>query len=260
MRDAERGRQAEAQIDPLRAADPVALHRLDRIGPAVQFVQPGEELLGIIRDLQEPLRNRTALDHRAGAPAAPVDHLFVGQHGLVDRIPVDLGILAVGQALFHQPREHQLFPAVIIRRAGRELARPVVGKTQALELAPHMLDVGVSPARGRGSVLDRRVLGRQPEGVPTHRLQHVLAPHPVVAADDVADGVIPHVAHVKCAGRIRQHGEAVEFFSARFFVHFEGFPGLPALLHPDLDFGRIVRRRCHRFRVPSDMPRSGPEA
>ena len=35
---------------------------------------------------------------RAGAPAAAVDHLLVGEHGLVDRVPVDLGGLAVDEA------------------------------------------------------------------------------------------------------------------------------------------------------------------
>ena len=36
---------------------------------------------------------------RAGAPAAAVDHLLVGQHRVVDRVPVDPGLLAVDQAL-----------------------------------------------------------------------------------------------------------------------------------------------------------------
>ena len=44
----------------------------------------------IVGDLEEPLRQLALLDHGAGAPAAAVDHLLVGQHRLVDRVPVDL--------------------------------------------------------------------------------------------------------------------------------------------------------------------------
>ena len=40
-------------------------------------------------DLEEPLVELALLDQRARAPAAAVDHLLVGEHGLVDRVPVD---------------------------------------------------------------------------------------------------------------------------------------------------------------------------
>ena len=61
------------------------------------------------------------LDQGAGAPAAPVDHLFVGEHGLVDRVPVDDLGLPVSDALFQHLEEQPLVPFVVLGLAGRSL-------------------------------------------------------------------------------------------------------------------------------------------
>ncbi len=220
----------EVDLQTLAAAQPVALHGLHRVGPARQRVQAVQQLLRVVGDLQEPLRDLALLDHRAGAPAAAVDHLLVGQHGVVDRVPVHHRVLAVRQALLQQPGEHQLFPAVVLRAAGGELAAPVDRVAQRLQLAAHVLDVGVGPLRRCGGVLDRGVLRRQAERVPAHRLQHVLALHALVAADHVADGVVAHVAHVQRAGRVRQHGEAVELRPRRVLLHRVGALRVPVAL------------------------------
>jgi hypothetical protein len=50
-----------------------------------------------IGDLEEPLRQFAPFHLRAGTPALAVDHLFIGQHGHVDRVPVDHRVLAVDQ-------------------------------------------------------------------------------------------------------------------------------------------------------------------
>jgi hypothetical protein len=54
----------------------------------VERAEAVEQLLGEVGDLQEPLVELAPLDQRAGAPAAAVDHLLVGEHGHVDRVPV----------------------------------------------------------------------------------------------------------------------------------------------------------------------------
>ena len=74
---------------PFGAADPVLLHQPHLGRPALQAVEGAAQLLGIVGDAEEPLRELAPLDHRAGAPAPAVDHLLVGQHGLIDRVPVD---------------------------------------------------------------------------------------------------------------------------------------------------------------------------
>ena len=186
----------EVQLHPFGTADPVFLHRLDLFRPAVQLVQVVEQFVRVGGDFHEPLRDFLAFHQSAGAPAAPFDHLLVGEYGLIHRIPVHRRHLFIHQALFVELGEEPLLPAVVLRRAGGQLPVPVVAEAQTLELAAHVIDVLVGPGRRRGVVLDRRVFRRQAEGVPAHGLQHVLAQHPLIAADHVADGVVAHMAHV----------------------------------------------------------------
>ena len=72
-----------------------------------------------------------------------------------------------------------------------------------LELAAHGGDVVVGPGAGMDLLVHRRVLGRQAEGVPAHRVQHVEAARPLVARDHVAHRVVAHVAHVDAPRRDR---------------------------------------------------------
>src|SRR6185369_10935954 len=106
--------QVEADFQALGAPDPVALHRLDRIRPAGQLVQTIEKLLRVRSDLEEPLGDFALLDDGAGAPAAAIDDLLVGQYGLVDRIEVHDAVLAVDQALLEQAHEHALLVNVVL--------------------------------------------------------------------------------------------------------------------------------------------------
>ena len=172
----------EIDLRALGPADPVALHGLDRLGP-VDVVELVEQFLAIVGDAQEPLRNLAALDHGAGAPAAPVDDLLVGEHGLVDGVPVHLRFPAVCDPLLEQAGEQPLLPAVVLGSAGRELAAPVVGEPELSELGLHVLDVLVGPARGRHLVLHRRVLRGKAERVPAHGLKDVAPAHALVPAE-----------------------------------------------------------------------------
>ena len=51
----------ELQLNPFRAADPVALHGLDLFRPVFQLVQIRQQLFGVVSDLHEPLGNFLAL-------------------------------------------------------------------------------------------------------------------------------------------------------------------------------------------------------
>ena len=82
-------------------ADPVFLHQLHPLGPAGQLgTHAIQKLFGVISDLQVVARNLAFFNNCAGAPALPVNHLLVGQHGLINRVPVDDLRLAVGDAFF----------------------------------------------------------------------------------------------------------------------------------------------------------------
>ena len=53
-----------------------------------------------MRDVEVVTRNLALLDQCTGAPATAVDHLFIGQHGLVFRVPIHHLGFTVGDAFF----------------------------------------------------------------------------------------------------------------------------------------------------------------
>ena len=63
--------------------------------------------------------------------------------------------------------------------------------------------------RGVVAALDRSVLGRKAERVEPERAQHRMALHRAVAYEDVAERVVPNVALVGWAARVRVHGQHV---------------------------------------------------
>ena len=206
--------QRERDLDTLAAADPVGLHGPHTLRPAIEPLERAEQLIGVGRDVEVVHRDLALLDQRAGAPATAVDHLLVGEHGLVERIPVHDAGLFVCDAFFAHPQEQPLIPAVIGRVAGRELTLPVERKPERLQLLLHVRDVVAGPF-GRGDAVGHRgVLRGQTERIPTHRLHHVAALHTHEARQRIADGVIAHMTHVQPPGGIREHGEAVELLAA----------------------------------------------
>jgi hypothetical protein len=176
-----------------------------------------------------------AFDDGAGAPAAAVDDLLVGEHRLVHRIPIDLGIFLVEKPLSEQPCEQPLLPAVILGPAGGELAVPVIGEAQLLELSPHVVDVLVGPLCRRDLVLHGGILRRQAECIPSHGLQDILTLHALIAADDIADGVVAHVTHVQASAGIGEHGQAIELLPVRVLGDSEHTGLFPMALNPGLD-------------------------
>ena len=198
----------EDDLRALRAPDPVALHRLDVLGPADR-AEILEQPVGVVGDAKEPLRQLAHLDERARALTAAVLDLLVGEHGLLDGIPVDGGLLLVGQALAEEGQEDPLRPAVDPRLVGAELARPVDRDPPLAKLALKRGDRGVRGVARMLSGGDRVVLGGQAEGVVTHRVQHAAAGATVEVRDRVADRVDLQVADVRLAARIGQHLEHV---------------------------------------------------
>src|SRR5690606_20564399 len=180
-------------------------------------------------------------DQRTGAPAPAIDHLLVGQYGLVYRVPVHGAVLAVDHALLVQTGEQPLLPAVVVGFAGGDFAGPVHGQAQALQLGLHVLDVFVGPLGRRHLVLHGGVLRRHAERIPAHGLQDVLAQHALVAGNYVTDGVIAHVPHVQLAAGVGEHRQAIEGVLAGLFAHFKGFLRIPVGLRGGFDFtGQIL--------------------
>ena len=115
---------AERDLGALGAADPVLLHG-HHVRRPLDVVDVLEQPVGVLGDAEEPLLELAHLDQRAAALAAAVDHLLVGQDGLVVGAPLDRRLLAVGEAALEQAQEDPLGPAVVARLVRAELARPV---------------------------------------------------------------------------------------------------------------------------------------
>ena len=234
------GGVGEGDFAALAAADPVGLHDLHPLRPPRELLKIAEELVGVAGDVQVIHRDLALFHESPRAPAPPLDHLLVGEHGLVDGIPVHDPRPAVGDALFQHAQEQPLVPPVITRVAGGELTAPIDAEAERLQLRAHIFDVLTGPARGRHTVADGGVLGRQAERDPAHGLQHVTALHAHEAGQYVADGIIAHMPHVQPPRWVGQHGQAIEFLPSRVLAHLEGAMPFPVLLRGALDGGRIV--------------------
>ncbi|MNI30752.1 hypothetical protein D3C73_846100 [compost metagenome] len=196
----------EGETQAFGLADPVFLHQAHALGPAGQVVLDGaQQFVGVVGDAQVVAGDFALFNQRARPPATAVDDLFVGQHGLVDRVPVDDLGLAVGHALFQHFQEQPLVPLVVLGIAGAHFARPVDCQTHRLHLLLHVGDVVVGPFGRRYLGLDGGVFRRHAEGVPAHGHQDVIATHAQLAGHHVVDGVVAHVAHVQLAAGVGQH-------------------------------------------------------
>ena len=171
----------EVELDTLRATDPVCLHDLYFIRPAIELVEVFKQLVAEIGNFDKPLRNFAAFDECARAPATAIHNLLIGEHGLVNGVPVDLGFFLIHKALFEESGEKPLLPAIVVWVTGRHLAAPVVSVAEALQLFAHVVNIAVGPFCRRGVVFRRRIFCRETEGIPTHRLQNILAEHALEA-------------------------------------------------------------------------------
>ena len=95
--------------------------------------------------------------------------------------------------------------------AGGDFAAPVDREAECLQLAAHGGDVVVGPRLRMNLSLHRGVLGRQAEGVPTHRVQDVEALGHFVAGHHVTHGVVADMAHMDAPRRIGEHLQHVVF-------------------------------------------------
>ncbi len=237
--------QGEADPGALAPPDPVGLHGPHPVRPAVQPIQRRQQIRSILRDAHEPLGELPLLDHGARPPAAAVDHLLVRQHGAVDRVPVDPALLPLHQSGPQHVQEQLLLLAVVLGVAGRKLSRPVDRKAHLPQSGAHRRDVGARPFGGMHAALPCCILGRQPECIPSHRVQHRVPARALVTRHDIAERIVAHVAHVDLAARIREHLQNVVFgLAIRGHVGHAEAPGLiPGLLPARLGGLEIVAGR-----------------
>ena len=74
--------KGKANLCSLAAANPVGLSLLNLVWP-VERRDVGQELVGILSNLEEPLLHWLLHHHFFTAPAPAIDHLLICQHGLI---------------------------------------------------------------------------------------------------------------------------------------------------------------------------------
>ena len=263
------GGRREADRRARAAADPVALHLLDRVGP-VEPVQVGDQPVGVRGDADHPLLQRPPEDREVAPLGAAVGgDLLVGQDRAQAGAPVDQRLVAVGEAVgvddlaaldrrtarptagptgscpapargcpsassasssligrarsasvvvpaLEDLQEDPLRPPVERDVGGGHAPAVVVAQAQPPELAAHGGDVRLGGDPRVLAGLHRVLLGRQAEGVEAHRVQHVVAGHPLVAGEHVGADVAERVADVQpVAAGVREHVQHVELRAVR---------------------------------------------
>ena len=256
------GGRREVDLGAEAAADPVALHRLDRVAP-VEQVEVVDQPVGVGGDTHHPLAH-VPLEHRevAAVAAAVGGDLLVGDHRAEAGTPVDRGLADVGEAVIVDDlgplADAEICPRAAVRRrarAGLELGDELADRTGTVEVVvvpgvedlaedplcpPVELGVGCRHAaarvvceaesaqlaavggdvlrrgdRGVLSGLDGELLGGQAEGVEPHRVQHVVAGHPLEAGEHVGADETERVAHVQAAARrVGEHVEHEQLLAA----------------------------------------------
>ena len=232
-------RNAETELEAAAPADPILLHQTDLVGPLVERLQPLEQIVGEVGDLEEPLGELAPLDRRPRAPALAVDHLLIGEHGHVDRVPIDLAFLAIDQPGIEQVEELRLLVPVIRRVAGRELSGPVEREADALQLLAHRFDIGPGPLPWMDLALHRGIFGRHPKRVPAHRVQHFHTLHPAEAGQHVPHRIVADMPHVDAPGRIGEHLQHVGLGLVAVAVGAETLRLVPARLPAPVGFSRV---------------------
>ena len=231
----------ESDLNALALADPVALHVLRALRP-VDLVQAFQQLLGEGGLVDDPLLHVLADHGIAAALALAVDDLVVRQHRAQLFAPVHGHVDVLGVAVQIQLLEDPLGPVVELRIARRDHLVPVVVEAQLLQLAAEGLDVFLREAfrmvPGGNGVL----LRRQAERVVAHRMEDVIALHPLHPADDIRRGVALGMAGVQAdAAGVGEHVQRVELgFGEIPYVRMEGLVLLPEFLPFRLDHLRVI--------------------
>ena len=109
--------------------------------------------------------------------------------------------------------KNPLRPLIVTRVGGVDLALPVVGKADGLQLGFEFCDVIARGQRGMLTGLDGILLGGETKSVPAHGMEDVAPAESLVPRDNVRGRITFRVSHVQTgAARVGKHVEHVEFW------------------------------------------------
>ena len=199
----------QIELQALTAANPVFLHGLYSIRPALQEIQILQQYISIISNLQEPLGQILLDNLRITAPALALNNLLIGQYCATGFTPVYIGLFLVSQTTLIEQLEEPLSPTIIIRAAGSYRAIPVIGQAHFTLLTLHIIHIGIGPVRWLYTMLNSSILCWHTKGIKTHWMNNIKALHSLVASQNITNGIIPHMAHMQIARWIWEHFQGI---------------------------------------------------
>ena len=230
---------------PFAPPDPIGLHQLHAFRPAVQPAKRFQQIRRKLRDAQEPLAELLFLDQRARTPTTPINHLFIGEHRTIHRVPIHPALLALHQPHAPEIQQQFLLTPVIFHIASREFPRPIQRKPHALQFRAHIGDIVIGPFGGVDAAFARCVFRRQAKSVPAHGVHHQMPACALIARHHIAQRVVAHMAHMDLAAGVGEHLQHIVFPRGfrRHIGHHEAGAVLPSLLPARLGSVEIVTRR-----------------
>ena len=149
-----------------------------------------------------------------------------------------------------QLQEDPLGPLVVFRVGGVDLAVPVKGEAQSLQLAAEVVHVVLGDDGRVDVVLHGEVLGGQTEGIPAHGVQHVVAVLTALAAHHIQGGVAAGVAHMQAGTRrIGELHQGIELGFGVVDLGMESLFVLPHLLPLGFNSLVIVFHVCNQLQT-----------
>ena len=122
------------------------------------MMQPVKHLLSILSNIEEPLREHLSFSLGTAPPAFSIlINLFVCQHGLVYRVPIDLCILFVRESTIEHQFEYSLRLGVVFWTAGRDLSVPIERESHRIKLRTHLRNVTLGPSAWCNTPIDCRI-------------------------------------------------------------------------------------------------------
>ena len=152
--------------------NPILLGGLDFFWP-FNMINIFKQLIGIGRNLEEPLFHLFLFDFVATAPAFTIFDLLVREHSLVDWAPPLVGFLLIGEAFFVKLEEAPLSPLIILRIRGVDFTVPVDSVAEAFSLFAEIINVNLGDVLWCGTGFDGVVFGWETESVVAKWAHHV---------------------------------------------------------------------------------------
>jgi len=122
----------------------------DAAGKKMEYAFAVEKIIELLKIIQQ--QNKKVMMIGNGGSSG-----ICSQMGVEFATQVDLGVLAIQKAAFEHLDEEPLVPLVVFRRAGSDLALPIVAETHPLQLSAHRVNVFKRPLVRPGVVFDRGV-------------------------------------------------------------------------------------------------------